>query len=276
MIPRHAVRRIGLRVWLASMIASVFMYGCAPAPLPFTPTPIPPTATPTATIPYPTAVPTQTSTPLPPSTATPDLHQSLGPLVFSSDFESSDGWPLSQDASGATSVSGGQLAIVVSAPQTPRMAISPSPIVADFYLDVSAHAAICSGEDEYGIVFRVNPNGSRYQFTVTCSGGIRLRRYVSGSGRAIVPFEDKTLAVLAGAPADNQLAVLAQGRDLHLYVNGYEVLDVQDATFNAGQVGLIVASAKSGQTTITFDNFKVWTLRAGDQASPTPSGTPHG
>lgn len=276
MLPYHSFRRIGVGVWVASIIVSLLTSGCAPAALPSTPTPLPPTATPTVTVPYPTAVPTQTPTPPPASTATPDLHQSLGPLVYSSDFQSAAGWPLSQDASGATSLSGGQLAIVVSAPQTPRMAISPSPVVSDFYLEVSAHAAICSGEDEYGIVFRVNPNGSRYQYTVTCSGGVRLRRFVSGSGRAVVPFEDKTLAVLAGAPADNQLAVLAQGRHLMLYANGYEVLDVQDATFSSGQVGLVVASATSGQTTVTFDDFKVWTLRTEAQTSPTPSGTPHG
>lgn len=276
MLCRHNLRQVGLAAWLALTVASVLMFGCAPAPPPSTATPLPPTATPTATVPYPTAVPTRTSTPPPASTATPDLHQSLGPLIYSSDFESADGWPLSQDASGATSISSGQLAVVVSSPQIARMAISPSPVVSDFYLEVSAHAAICSSEDEYGIVFRVNPNGFRYQFTVTCSGGVRLRRFVSGSGRAIVPFEDKTLAVLAGAPADNQLAVLAQGRNLHLYANGYELLYAQDATLATGQVGLIVASAKSGQTTVTFDDFKVWSLQSGAEASPAPSGTPHG
>jgi hypothetical protein len=253
----------------------VVVTGCLPSSSPGTPTPLPPTPTLTATIPFPTAAPTITETPAPTLTATPDIRQSFGPQLYSTQFDSAQGWRLGQDPFGVTSLDQGQLSVVVNQPGALRTLLSPADPVTDFYAEVSMHAALCQAEDEYGLVFRVNPLEEQYRFTITCDGGIRLRRILVGSSRAVVPFVTTSEAVMPHAPADNTLGVLARGADFELFVNGVSVLQAHDVALPAGKIGLVVSSGKSGQTTVTFDQFSIWSLRQ-VPSSPAPSLEPSG
>jgi hypothetical protein len=243
--------------------------GCLPHPPAATATQVTDTPTPTSTIPFPTAFPTITETPPPTPTPTPDFRQSFGPLLYSTEFDTGQGWQLGRDVFGVTSLDDGQLSVVVNQPRAVRTLVSPIDPVADFYAEVSLHTALCQSDDEFGLIFRVNPLNEQYRFTITCDGGLRLRRILVGSSRAMVPFEAANEAVMPHAPADNTLGILARGADFELFVNGVSVTRAHDVALPAGKLGLVVSSGKSGQTTITFDSLSVWSLRA-----PAPSPSP--
>jgi hypothetical protein len=224
----------------------------------------------TPTVPFPTVPPTITETPAPTFTPTPDIRQSFGPQLYQTDFSSSEGWKVGRDPYGVTSLDEGQLSVVVNQPDSLRTLISPVDPVGDFYAEVNMHTALCQDDDEFGMVFRVNPLDEHYRFTITCVGGLRLRRVLVGSSRAVLPFEPFNEAVMPHAPADNTLGVLARGADFELFVNGVSVLTAHDVALPVGRIGLIVSSGSGGQTTITYDRFSVWGLR---QPSSTPTST---
>jgi hypothetical protein len=259
--------------WLGLCILAA---GCLPAANLSTPTPPPPPPSPTSTIPFPTAAPTITETPPPTLTATPDIRQSFGTLVYNTEFDAGQGWQVGQDVFGVTSLDEGELSVVVNQPQAARTVMSPIEPIGDFYAEVILNTAICQSDDEYGIVFRVNPLDEQYRFTITCDGGIRLRRVLVGSSRAVVPFEPSNGAVMPHAPATNTLAILARGPDLELFVNGVSVLQAHDVALPVGKVGLIVISGEAGQTTVSFDRFSVWNLLPAISAPDSTTETPDG
>ncbi len=228
----------------------------------------------TPTVPFPTAQPTITETPPPSLTPTPDIRQSFGPQIYATNFDSTDGWLVGRDAYGVTSLDDGQLSVVVNQPDALRTLMSPVAPVGDFYAEVSLHTALCQDKDEFGMVFRVNPLDEQYRFTITCEGGLRLRRILVGSSRALLPFETLNEAVMPHAPADNTLGILARGADFELFVNNISVLQAHDVALPVGKIGLVVSSGKGGQTTTTFDRFTVWSLRqpsAGKTPTPEPA-----
>jgi hypothetical protein len=164
------------------------------------------------------------------------------------------------------------LAVVLPRAGLQRLIRSPAPPTENFVLDVIVRTEICQGTDEFGIAFWLTPEEDYMQFTITCEGGVRLRRVLGGERRAWVPFTEREPAVLAGAPAQNRLTVRAQGDSFRLYVNGFQVLDgIEPSLPNSGS-GLVVMSAgDQGQTTVLFDAYTLYQLEP--QATPSPAGT---
>ncbi|MGA9531240.1 MAG: hypothetical protein WBR18_00840 [Anaerolineales bacterium] len=235
------------------------MSACAPAPVQPTPTPSPLPPTITATFPFPTLAPTATEQGLATPTQPPGVLESAGDIVYQTDFSQAGKWPLGQDSAGAVSLFEEFLSVVLPRAFLTREIRSPAPARADFILDVQTQTEVCRGLDEYGVVFRQIDEVGSLRFTLTCQGGIRLRRTQGSSSRALVPFEDQVLAVNPGAPADNRITVRARGPDLDLYVNGALVLQASDPEPNSGFSGLIVISAAdSTQTTVLFDDLTLY------------------
>ncbi len=183
-----------------------------------------------------------------------------GETLYQTDFERAQGWPLGHDALGATSLLEGRLSFVVSLPSVTRVALSPAPAVRDFILQAHFSPLVCDGQDEYGLIFRQTPEGQHLRFTVTCTGGVRARRVDGGGPRALVPFIDLHPAVASGAPGRNRLSVRAVGEEVHLYVNGVQVLKISDSSPVAGNSGLVVTSDPRGQTTLMIDEFALYEL----------------
>ncbi len=237
-----------------------------------TPTPEPPSPSPTASVPFPTLAPTSTRTPPPSPTATPDLVSGLGEPSFQDDFSQDSGWDLGENVMGGVSLVGGRLAIAVRQPGASLLAISPAPESGDFFVEVTIRAELCRGEDEFGLAFRTNRWEEHYRFTITCDGGARARRILQDSSRALVPFT-KSPGIFAGPLAENRLGIWSEGADFQFFVNGVRIFEVHDSALPTGGVGFFVRSARSGQTTVTFDNLILRPLLV-ESTAPPDAGTP--
>lgn len=267
--PAHSAPQ---RRWLTQFLTLLLpvLAACRPvatAPQP-TATLIPPSPTPT--ILFPTIGPTSTETIItqePP----PNPLADAGAVLYATEFSDAAGWQLGRDSLGATSLIDETLSLVVPRPGLTRIARSPAPVVdSSFILDASLRSEVCVGNDEYGLVFRLGQEGDHLRFTVTCQGGVRLRRVLKGASRALVPFVATDPAVMAGAPARNRLTVRALGDDLRLFVNDVEVLRARAPTLPPGGFGLVVASeGAQGQTTVTVDSFTLYQLPLAPSASAT-------
>jgi hypothetical protein len=79
---------------------------------------------------------------------------------------------------------------------------------------------------------------------------------VDGVEVGVIPVSE-TFSVFPGAPAENSLAVKAQGNQFQFFINEILVFEAKDPVIQAGEFGLIVRSRKGGQTTIAFDDLLV-------------------
>lgn len=231
------------------------------------PTPTAPAAPPsaTSTIPFPTVPATDTHTPAPTASPTPDILAGLGDVVFFDDFSFNHGWPLGESAGGGTSLLDGRLVIAVREPRQFRMAVRARPSLVDFYAEAVVTSTLCGPGDEFGIVFRVNSLAEHYRYTISCEGTARVRRLLVDGSRALVLPESGS-AVFPGPLAVNRMALWLSGDRFRFYLNGVEVFQARDAVLSSGRIGFYVRAARQGQSTIAFDDLLVRELAPG--ASP--------
>jgi hypothetical protein len=247
------------------LILSPFLTQCSSMEAPPPPSPVPPSITPSPTISFPTLIPTATITPEPSPTPTPDIIAGLAGLLLQDKFDQDRGWESPQVDYGGSGIVDGRFSLAVRQPSTFLIAIEPNLLVGDFLFEVSVRSDLCTLDDEYGILFRVNPDSEHYRFTLTCDGEARVSRTFGGSEAALIP-KTRTNAVFDGLLVENRLGVLAVGEDLRFFINGIEVFSVRDTTSSVGKLGFIVRSRRGGQTTASFDDLAVYALLS----TPTP------
>ncbi len=262
-----ALRAFLLGTCLASLTA------CAAPPPTAHPSPTSveqPAPTPTD-VPFPTLIPTATWTPEASTTPTRDPQLGLGALLFSDTFELSAPWDLSSSASGSAAILNGRLTLAIRAPREYHWSLRTEPLAADFLARVEIRTEVCSPGDEFGLIARANAMGEQYRFLIGCDGTARISRVLETGSRALT-LRVESPAILAGAPAVNQLTVRARGLDLALLVNGEEVATVRDAALVSGRFGLLARAGPEGQVSVKFDDLTV-NLLSGSGAA-TPSATP--
>ncbi len=263
-------------VWLCCFIAGVLLPACgntpltatplsAPSPSPtlFKPTPLPllPTLTPTRT-PRPTstaAPPTAPPLATPNPSATPDPFQHAGQVLFADDFETETGWGLGAEEAGVVGLGGGRLTITVTQMGMSLLSLWGGPVVRGAYYQLTASPSLCSGHDEYSLLFNLLDENNYHRFSLTCDGLTQAARVENG---ATIPLRDfaPTGSVIAGAPAENELGVWSAGGTLHFYVNGVYLYTARDKTFTGGVVGLYVRARSSETVSVSFDDLTVWAV----------------
>lgn len=168
---------------------------------------------------------------------------------------------------GGTSFADNRLVLSVRNAKTYRYALSPAPQLGDFYAETTVRPLLCNEDDEFGLMFRFDPDGNHFRFSLACSGTARIVRILGGQTFNVIP-PTETYAVVPGPLVENRIGVLAVGADFHFFVNGIEVLDLRNGQIPSGTLGFFVHAESSGQTTVAFDRLSAWAIR------PTPTPTP--
>ncbi len=229
-------------------------------------------ATATATVAFPTVVPTSTWTPGPTFTPTLDNRPGIGGLLLSDSFDDPSVWDLPRSATGAADIRDGLLTLAVRSPRMVQGATREAPALADFYVEVEVLTKLCNPGDEFGLTLRGNRLGEHYRLLIGCDGTARISRILEDGSRALT-LRVESPAIIPGAPAENRIAVWANGLDLKLFVNGDEVVAARDAALSDGTFGLIARAGSGGNVAVAFDNLIVRELSVSDR-TPTPSTPP--
>ena len=219
-----------------------------------------PTEAATATI-IPTAV--TDITPIP--TTTDDPAAALGPATASDPMDSAAlwSWPtVSDQYSSAIWANGSMRITALSTTAGWRLpAIDP---LGNMYLEMTAHSETCSGKDSYGIFFHVPDNiaTSGYWFIVSCDGNYRLAKWdgslqTDGKFTALIDWTASKV-IRQGAGQPNRLGVLVKGSNLSVYVNGYLLKTIQEATYPSGYFGVFVNGKNTTNYTVNFDEISYW------------------
>lgn len=110
-----------------------------------------------------------------------------------------------------------------------------------------------------GIVIRTDvASGTHYYFHISNDGSYALDIYNKNNVINTLTSGSNS-AINTGLNQSNQIAVVANGSSIDLYVNNQHIDSVSDSTYSQGEVG-VAASSNGSQTEVVFSNAKVWTL----------------
>lgn len=235
-----------------------------------TPTEEPPLETPTNTpepgVTFTPPLPTNTLLPSPTSPAG-DPRVTLGAATWTDPMDNGNYWPVGADEFTSLSVAGGEMTFTaLSTTNGWRLASTPS--LTNFYLEFSGRMTNCKGMDSMGLIFRV-PNlkeaNRGYLFGITCDGTYYLKAWDGIAfpeptmTQIVYPHSNK--AIVKGADQTNRIGVLASGSSLKLYVNGVQVHEITDETYNKGYFGIFINPDKSTNLTAKIDEISYWQSR---------------
>jgi hypothetical protein len=239
-----------------------------------TPT-LPPTAqastTPTATILWFPPTDTPTGLPLQPATPTADERPGLGDLLFSDSFDDPAFWNTASSADASAMLTNSRLVLSITEPGPLSIAsLRSQPSAGDFYAEATADLSLCSGNDQYGILFRAGGSGDYYRFVLNCNGQERLERERGGVIYPLLGWLSSN-DVSMGAPAQTKLGVWSVGREMRLFLNDRYQFSMVDPVFSAGTFGFFAYASGKSPVTISFSDLSVYSV---SYILPTPSPLP--
>lgn len=241
------------------------------------------TPTPTATVtPTPTATivwfpPTETPTALPiqPATPTQDYLPGVGALLFSDSFDNPALWDTASSADAGAIVTNHQLVLSITGSGPLSIASRrDQPAVGDFFAQVTVKISLCTGSDQYGMIFRAADSANFYRFALTCNRQERLDRVRGGVTYPLVGWMVSNDVPL-GVPAQVTLGVWAVGSEMRFFLNNAFQFSLIDPVFSNGTFGFFDYASGKSPVTISFSDLAVYSASyIPPTPSPLPSWTP--
>jgi hypothetical protein len=130
------------------------------------------------------------------------------------------------------------------------------------YLEAKFEVGTCSGNDQYGLVFRsVNyDDGYAYYYTVSCEGKYDLRRRTTTGSVMLLGFPQSGF-INDGSDQTNTLGIWMQNDRISLYVNGELLEEITDKELGEeGHFGIFINAAKTPGFTVRMDEISYWLL----------------
>lgn len=202
--------------------------------------------------------PTPTNTPRPTHevTATPDLRSDIGETLFTDNFSNPTVWTLTSSNRGNAALGINELTIAISEPKGYFYSIREQPILDDFYAEITVQPNLCSGTDEYGMLFRYQSDGNFYRFSLSCDGQVRLDRLVDGQAASPQPWMPSPI-IPRGAPSESRLGIWVNGKVLRFFINDQYLFGVEDRFLKNGSLGVFARSAGDNAVTVLFSDMIV-------------------
>ncbi len=113
-----------------------------------------------------------------------------------------------------------------------------------------------------GLIIRAAASGSGYYFRVSTNSAYFLEKITRtgyGSFSQTLLASGSSPVIKKGHNRTNQLAIVAQGKSLYLYVNKQYVDSISDASYSSGEIG-VYADGNNYETEVIFRNAQVWKL----------------
>lgn len=261
---------------MALLAGLLLLSSCAapPAATPLPPSPVPTLPTPTATIVW--FPPTATPTPMPPPSTpqpTADMRPGIGPVVFEDDFSQNTGWQLGTTSDGTVSIGDKRLMMVTAQPRAVLRSLHLQPQWGDFYLEMNVSVSLCTGGDQYGLLFRTTSSTDFYRLVLNCQGQMRLEIARQGESSVLVNWIQSP-QVVPGAPLAVRIGIWAQGGDFRFFVNDVYQFSARDTWFSTGGIGAFARASGAGQLSVSFSALSVRALSGGPAPGAVPTAGP--
>jgi hypothetical protein len=134
------------------------------------------------------------------------------------------------------------------------------PELDDFYLEiVGTTGEACSGKDRFGPIVRSTDNNQGYLFQISCDGMFQIRIWDGQQYTDLVKWAPDE-HILAGPNQTHRVGFMAEGPQLSVYVNGFLLAEVQDASYSQGKFGVSIAAAETPGYTVQVTDAVYWEL----------------
>lgn len=237
---------------VATQVATLLM-GMPTANLDATITPPPPTATaPSASL---TPLPSQTSTISPDDPVT-----TLGQPTYRDTFAKASLWGLEDPYDdGHTRVEIHNNSLILTSLNAEGWlgwrTTFPEP--GDAYIEAVFSTGLCSGGDQYGLVFRSSEDTAGF-FGITCDGRFGLIFNEEGQFTRLLNWQNTT-AIHTGSNQTNRLGVWSEGSKIRLYANGTLLTEIQvDHISKQGNFGAFIAGINTSPFSINVTEISYW------------------
>ncbi|MGA9532058.1 MAG: SdrD B-like domain-containing protein [Anaerolineales bacterium] len=242
----------------ASLDGVNFGWGSQPA--------VEPTPEATAT---PTAEPAGSATPAgsPTSTVAPtatvdasDPKAGLGDPIFQDDLNSAANWTLYSNDQVEFTLGNGYLGMKALKADFTDWWTLTGPEIEDFYVEIVGGLKDCAGRDEFGLAVRSSKPDDAwvgYLFAVTCDGRYQLRIWDGEGVTKLTPLTSSNF-ISAGSNQEHRIGLRAEGDRLTMYVDGHQLGEVNDPTYETGLVGVFIGSGTTPGVEGSIDSLKLW------------------
>jgi hypothetical protein len=177
-----------------------------------------------------------------------------GSVLYQDDFSSSTtGWDRLASAEGVMDYDGGGYRILVNALQVSFWS-TPHKNLSDVRMEVDMGKLAGPDENRIGLICRYT--GTDYYF-FTSDGYYAIGKFIGGQITQLGQSEMQYNENIRKGVTVNHLRGDCIGDTLTLYVNGFQIAQVQDATLTSGDVGLMAGTFAQPGVDIIFDNFVV-------------------
>jgi len=223
---------------------------------------IPPSETPVLNRTTPTIQPSLTYTPsLTPTLGDPST--SLGNPFWTGGLNSGSAFGLAtpySDSNSEISLQNGKMILTSLVASNWRSWRLTDRGLSDYYLEAYFNTHACSGLDQYGLVFRAPDYGSGqgFYFIVTCNGQFGLMKWNSSSQSFVLALNPNS-NIIQGLNQTNKLGVYLKENSIRLFLNGKQVFETTDATFQTTtNMGVFVAAVSTPGFTVEMSNIQMW------------------
>ncbi len=117
-----------------------------------------------------------------------------------------------------------------------------------------------------GLIFRADDATNTFYYFHMCINGCYALYLMHNNEVQQTLTTDSTSNFRTGKNASNQLAVVVQGSQIDLYVDGQHLAKVNDSSSNHGHIGVVAETSLLegplgyGPTDVAYTNARVWTL----------------
>jgi hypothetical protein len=213
----------------------------------------------------PTATPTSAPTPTP-TIASNDPGIYLGAADWTDDMGTIKNWSLDSNDYSTTVQQDGYYRIT-SLAAADGWRLAQTDAITDGYIEAAFKTETCSGDDHYGIIFRVPGLQSAdrgYLFGITCDGRYNVRVWDGTTGETgtmttLISYKASEM-INVGSNAENVLGVMMSGNVITLYINGELVDLVIDDTFTSGYFGVFAGWEQTEGFSVRLEKTSYWLI----------------
>ena len=200
---------------------------------------------------------TPTLLPTLPRTPTPDLRPSIGEVILEDGFTVEQAWYTFSGSIGKITFSEDHLTLAVNQPPGMIYAIRETPILIDFYAEITADINFCQTGDEYGLMVRVdNSRLDHFRFAISCDGQAKIVQVHGSSGVVLEPLL-RDPAIPNGFPGQTRLGVWASGEEIRFFVNGKYLFSIVDRIIGQGALGVYVRTTGEDPISVNFSELVI-------------------
>jgi hypothetical protein len=178
-------------------------------------------------------------------------------LLLSDSFDdASGGWALAHNDQADIAIAGGQLTIAIKQPDSLAWSVLGGKSFGDFTLDVDATPLAGPDDNDYGVIARHVDDENFYRFEISGDGYFNVQKRLKGKWEKLVSDWSPSEAIHKGKVI-NHLRVVCQGASMTFFVNQVQLVQITDASFARGAVGVLAGSLAQPDVQIAFDNVQV-------------------